>query len=106
MAKLGLLGISYWIKNLLHPLNQGYAYIFCLLFCQAGVNSHHPIGGKNSDRAHFFWEGLHKKWKLAWNTQREYYRMKTVNVEKKLYFTYIFSKLFLKKTTFWDVENT
>ena len=45
-------------KNLLHLFNQGYAYIFCLLFCQAGVKSHHPIGGKNfRPRALFFGRG-------------------------------------------------
>ena len=38
----------------------------------------------------FFWWGLHIKWKLFWNTQREYYRMKTVQVGIFLYFRYIF----------------
>ena len=45
-------------KKLLHLLSQGYANIFCLLFCQAGVNSHNPIGGKNfCPHLLFFWGG-------------------------------------------------
>ena len=67
--------------------------------------------GKNfRRRALFFWRGLHRKWKLFWNTQNEYYRMKALNVVflfvccnlgifldfKKIYF--------LKKSNFWNVQ--
>ena len=39
-------------------LGINYVYIFGLLFCQASVNSHHPIGGKNFRlRSLFLWRG-------------------------------------------------
>ena len=44
-------------KKLLHLLSQGYACIFCLLFCLASVNSHHPIGKKIFRRHALFFGG-------------------------------------------------
>ena len=38
----------------MRPLSKGYAYIFHLLFCQAGMNSHHPIGIQTFDVGYFF----------------------------------------------------
>ena len=40
-------------NSVLHLLSQGYSYICCLTFCQGGVSSHHPVGGKN-----FRWRAL------------------------------------------------
>ena len=75
--------------------------IFCLIFCQAGVNSHHQKGGgaETSDCAHLFLRGLHREWKRFWNTQMEYYRMKGLNVGILRLFRYIFDffKILKKK---------
>ena len=62
-------------KNLLHLLSQGYAYIFGLLFCQANVNSHHPIEGELPTARIFVWGGYvesenclkkHKRITIEW----------------------------------------
>ena len=61
--------------------------------------------GKTSDCAYFFWRGLHREWNLFWNTQREYYKMKAVNVEEEKIGTFLdFFKIFLFKHFFWHVQ--
>ena len=91
MVKLGFQGIIYWILKPLAP------FFYILPVCREFPPANREK--KNWWTHPFFWRGLHRKWKLFWNTQRKYFRMKAVNVEEnKLFQVYffIFSKYFWK----------
>ena len=69
------------------PLKPGLCFfLFCLLFCPAGLNSHHPIGEKTSDRAYFFLEEA----TLKARTVLKHSKGVLQNESGKWYFRYIF----------------
>ena len=53
MVNLRLLGIHKYIKKPPAPLKKVLCMPF-FIFCQAGVNSHHPMGLKTLNARYFF----------------------------------------------------
>ena len=81
MAKLGLLGIIYGIWKPPALLKPWLCWHFWFIIFPGRCEFTPPnMGEKNSNCAYFFCGGLHRKWKLFWNTQMEAYRMKAVHV--------------------------